>query len=107
MNFFATFFDNWHQKRYTTFHHRGSSCQYTNIAAKIVELNSKKYCASQKLTSFLPVRTVTAPALEKNCPPLFLLERDRLLHPTPQEAAAGPAAVFPEEAKVSGRVPFS
>jgi hypothetical protein len=104
---FATFSDNRHLKRYTIFHHRGSSCQYTNIAAKIAELSLKRLFASQKPTSSPPARTVTAQALEKKYPPLFHLEQDHLLPPALLETAAESAVDFPEGDKVNGRVPSS
>jgi hypothetical protein len=78
-----------------------------NIAAKIVERNSKNPFASQKLTSSLPVHTVTAPARKRNYPQLFHLERDRLPPPAQLEAVALPAAGFPEEDNCSGRAPLS
>jgi hypothetical protein len=72
-----------------------------------VELNLRKHYASQKPTSFRPVRTVIARALEKNYLLLFRLERDRLAPPAVLETAAEPAAGFPEADKFNGRVPFS
>jgi hypothetical protein len=72
-----------------------------------VGLSLRKHFVSRKLTNSLPVRNVTARALEKNYLLLFHSEKDHRLPPALQEVAAGPAVDFPEVDKGNGRVPFS
>jgi putative redox protein len=73
-----------------------------------VGLSLRKRFASQKPASSQPVRTATAPVLEKNyLLLLFLLERDHHHLPIPRITAAEPPADFPEEDNFNGRVPSS
>jgi hypothetical protein len=82
-------------------------CHYMSIAAKNAEPSLKKLFGSQKPTNSLYVQNVTALTLGKSCPLLFHLEGDHPMPPAHPEAAAEPAADFPEVGKFNGRGPFS